>query len=901
MARELAIQVTAETTQAEQALGRVETQIQGISGVTEQMSTANAEADAEWNALAGRLRNTETAFGAVSRNANEALGVFAKYGDTWIARGGFGVLVSQVANYADKISDLSKRTGIGVEALQRFEFVAKTNGSSLEAVALAAQRLGERLSSGDKSAVAAMNALGLSVSELIRMSPEDRFRKVAEALTRIEDPAKKGELAMDAMGRSGLQLVGVLDDLGHGADRNIPVMSKHLIAANAAIQDTIDLLLQMGKVGLGAAIGAWPMLWQKSTEWAQGKLRGGLERMGMVDPALPKPNLSRGDIELPNISEGSNIVPGGFTVPPMSRRGPAPENPFINPWMSGFLNNVDANQWAAGARGPVVSGMLPFAGNPWQQFPGWAPIQTTGWQPPMAPLAGTVEMNAPNLPGPSMLQRLTGAMNNPLAQFGLGQMMGLLPGMSGQGSSVGSGFGAALGATGGIGQALGGFASFLGPVGGLVGGLIGKLFGPSEKSKTQKARGGFVDDFGGMDALKEAAERADFSLDRLFSTKKVKDFENEVKKLGKAIDEQEKDAQRLENAMQRYGLTLQQAGAKFKQAEMNKGFKELGEDFRVLLGAGFQFNDIAQQMAPAMGALIHESIEMGVQVPRELEPIIRKMIEMGMLVDKNGDKFTDLAQVPFAESLTQGFDRVVAAINRMTDAFNGAAGAAGNLANTAGGIGVGGGVPGGGGSGEGGGSVDGGGSGEVQVSRGGIIMGRGRVLHFRSGGFVPHGTDTVPAMLTPGEMVIARDSVESAVAAMNVGAQIITKTGPFVDPSQWISGPWSPIPNVPIGNNGTLPVPGGSGMPSGPVTPIPNVPITMPGGNNSTMPIGSRTPVENNNVTILPVAVEPNHNIDSILRSIEARLSRRIPNGASALRGVLDQLYTRKPTRRRAS
>ena len=50
-----------------------------------------------------------------------------------------------------------------------------------------------------------------------------------------------------------------------------------------------------------------------------------------------------------------------------------------------------------------------------------------------------------------------------------------------------------------------------------------------------------------------------------------------------------------------------------------------------------------------------------------MEPMIRKMIEMGMLTDKNGEKFTDLSQIPFAEGMTQGFDKVEAAMKEMQD------------------------------------------------------------------------------------------------------------------------------------------------------------------------------------------------------------------------------------------
>jgi len=49
----------------------------------------------------------------------------------------------------------------------------------------------------------------------------------------------------------------------------------------------------------------------------------------------------------------------------------------------------------------------------------------------------------------------------------------------------------------------------------------------------------------------------------------------------------------------------------------------------------------------------------------------------------------------------------------------------------------------------------------------------GEIQHFAAGGFVPNGTDTVPAMLTPGEFVLNKGAVSSlgasAVASLNKG------------------------------------------------------------------------------------------------------------------------------------
>jgi len=62
------------------------------------------------------------------------------------------------------------------------------------------------------------------------------------------------------------------------------------------------------------------------------------------------------------------------------------------------------------------------------------------------------------------------------------------------------------------------------------------------------------------------------------------------------------------------------------------------------------------------------------------------------------------------------------------------------------------------------GSMGGSGSGAALVgaATGGLISGTGRgVLYRAGGGFIPRGTDTVPAMLTPGEFVIRRKAVKA--------------------------------------------------------------------------------------------------------------------------------------------
>lgn len=103
----------------------------------------------------------------------------------------------------------------------------------------------------------------------------------------------------------------------------------------------------------------------------------------------------------------------------------------------------------------------------------------------------------------------------------------------GIGNVAGKALGGVLGKS--LGSALGSVIPGLGTMlGGAIGGLFGNLFG-GEARKTRQMRDEFVQSAGGLDELKRKAESAGFSLDKLFSTKKTKDFQAEVQKLNEAL------------------------------------------------------------------------------------------------------------------------------------------------------------------------------------------------------------------------------------------------------------------------------------------------------------------------------------------------------------------------------
>lgn len=173
-----------------------------------------------------------------------------------LAAGGFGVgagIVALVKSFADagsQIDDVSQRTGVAVESLGELQYAAVQNGSSLEDLEGGFKNLGKFIVSvaeGNKEATGTLDTLGVSLSQLKGLSPDKQFELLADKIASISNPAVKASMAMKVFGKSGLQLLPLLDQGSAGiaefraeAQRLGLVMSKDEVTAAAAAGDAFD-------------------------------------------------------------------------------------------------------------------------------------------------------------------------------------------------------------------------------------------------------------------------------------------------------------------------------------------------------------------------------------------------------------------------------------------------------------------------------------------------------------------------------------------------------------------------------------------------------------------------------------------------------------------------------------
>jgi hypothetical protein len=127
------------------------------------------------------------------------------------------IAVKGSIDHADALSKTAQKAGVATEALSRLEFAAKLSDLSLDQLAGGLQKLSRNMvdvaTGSTGPAAAAFAALGIGVKDAagnIRAS-EDVFAEVADRFVRMEDGATKTALAIQLFGKSGADLIPLLN------------------------------------------------------------------------------------------------------------------------------------------------------------------------------------------------------------------------------------------------------------------------------------------------------------------------------------------------------------------------------------------------------------------------------------------------------------------------------------------------------------------------------------------------------------------------------------------------------------------------------------------------------------------------------------------------------------------
>jgi len=167
--------------------------------------------------------------------------------------------LSSAIDKGDQLQDLANRFGISASALQEVGNAASLSGAGVEDVASAMNKLAVNAGKaigGDDAMIASFEKLGLTVSDLQGMSPQDLFFKLSEAVAGANDPLEAFAQAQEVAGKSVGALMetlrmgpGAIQEMGQG----MGTWSDDTIAQLAAASDEIKSFQNTMMIAFGSA------------------------------------------------------------------------------------------------------------------------------------------------------------------------------------------------------------------------------------------------------------------------------------------------------------------------------------------------------------------------------------------------------------------------------------------------------------------------------------------------------------------------------------------------------------------------------------------------------------------------------------------------------------------------
>jgi soluble cytochrome b562 len=238
--------------------------------------------------------DNEEANKSISKTEEKAEGLASKLGSgiktaaKWgagIAAAGTaaGAALLAVANKAaqttDRIDKMSQKIGISREGFQEWDFILSQSGTDVEKLQMGFKTLVTQIDQADQGVgKGARNfaALGVQVRDVngnLR-SQEDIFNDVLVALQNMEDGTEKARLANELLGRSGSELMpllnaeaGSIEALRQQAHELGLVISDEAVDAGVLFTDTMDQLKRaFGAVFTQVGTALMP-IFQKLAQW----------------------------------------------------------------------------------------------------------------------------------------------------------------------------------------------------------------------------------------------------------------------------------------------------------------------------------------------------------------------------------------------------------------------------------------------------------------------------------------------------------------------------------------------------------------------------------------------------------------------------------------------------------
>jgi hypothetical protein len=152
----------------------------------------------------------------LSTKSRESINSFAKWGAAGTVAG--AAIIAGVVNSSRKSIDVlakkSDQLGIATEKLAAFQHLGELTGVSNQSMNSSLERMSKRLGEAAQGMGAArpqLERLNLSASELVKLSPDQQYQKIADAVKGLSTQSEKAAATAAIFGREGLALLNTME------------------------------------------------------------------------------------------------------------------------------------------------------------------------------------------------------------------------------------------------------------------------------------------------------------------------------------------------------------------------------------------------------------------------------------------------------------------------------------------------------------------------------------------------------------------------------------------------------------------------------------------------------------------------------------------------------------------
>jgi hypothetical protein len=229
---------------------------------------------------------------------------------------------------------------------------------------------------------------------------------------------------------------------------------------------------------------------------------------------------------------------------------------------------------------------------------------------------------------------------------GAGALMGAASG-AGAGFSMGGWWGAAVGAV----------------VGGASGYAGGKKGQAQEIAALQKQ----------FNELQKRAKLAGITIEDALHPKSATWLKSQIDDITKALDTTNEAHQKLSEAAERYGFTIDELGPKFAAQQLDPKMMQIYEDWQLLTAAGVDHEAMVARIGPEVGKLVDQYVSGGAEIPKAMKPIIDDLYTHGKLLHENGDAYSEAEYngITYASTMSEMFKELITKVGELVDALNG--------------------------------------------------------------------------------------------------------------------------------------------------------------------------------------------------------------------------------------